>query len=375
MLSRSDLEQFWKDDALAHEDNCFSPHAPQVALGIRMSDECVFAELGEEGEPWGYTPRERRLELNKRYNGLAERIVGRRLLAEELPAPDARFPHVRMIGEVFGGEYVYYSGNTWLKSRYDTPTALEAQLDAIDKMDFRGFVLPSGWEAEKKRIFETFGIRPQPFRNIRGPVTLACSIFGAENFVYLYYDAPELFSRFSRAICDVILKYIRLFSEESGYGCAEETRPRGFQFNDDDCALLTPEMYEAFGYPVLKEVFGYASPAPGDERYQHSDSDMGHLLPILGSLGLTGCNFGPKLSVEEIRRHCPRARIDGQLAPFTFMGNDRKEIVAEVERDCKAIKAIGGRGLNLATAGSINNGSLLRSMLAVMEGILEFGRY
>ena len=43
-----DLEKFWKDDALAHEDNCFSQNAPQVALGLRMSDECVFSELGED---------------------------------------------------------------------------------------------------------------------------------------------------------------------------------------------------------------------------------------------------------------------------------------------------------------------------------------
>ncbi len=55
------LDQFWKDDELAHRDNCFYIGAPQVALGIRMSDECVFAELGEEGDPWGYTTRERRI--------------------------------------------------------------------------------------------------------------------------------------------------------------------------------------------------------------------------------------------------------------------------------------------------------------------------
>ena len=31
-----DLEQFWKDDALAHADNCFSKQAPQVALNVLM---------------------------------------------------------------------------------------------------------------------------------------------------------------------------------------------------------------------------------------------------------------------------------------------------------------------------------------------------
>lgn len=51
-----DIEQFWKDDEIAHKENCFTKEAKQVALGIRMSGECVFAELGEEGDPWGYTP-------------------------------------------------------------------------------------------------------------------------------------------------------------------------------------------------------------------------------------------------------------------------------------------------------------------------------
>ena len=102
-----DLERFWENDTLAHAENCFSRTAPQVALGIRMSDECVFAELNEPGEPWGHTPRERRLELNRRYNDLAERIVGKRLLRETLPDPGRAFPAFRQIGEVFGGEYVF----------------------------------------------------------------------------------------------------------------------------------------------------------------------------------------------------------------------------------------------------------------------------
>ena len=77
-----DIDKFWADDALAHKDNCFYAGAPQVALGIRMSDECVFAE---QGNPWGNIPRERRIALNKRYNDLSERIVGRRLLQEKFP--------------------------------------------------------------------------------------------------------------------------------------------------------------------------------------------------------------------------------------------------------------------------------------------------
>ena len=91
-----DIEQFWKDEELTHQENCFSKAAPQVALGIRMSEECVFAELGEEGKPWGHTPAERRYELNCRYNEKARQIVGRALLPENKPLPprkDRRVVH------------------------------------------------------------------------------------------------------------------------------------------------------------------------------------------------------------------------------------------------------------------------------------------
>ncbi len=368
-----DLERFWAEDERAHEENCFFQKAKQVALGIRMSDECVFAELGEPGNPWGETPRERRMELNRRYNDKAEKIVGKRLLRENFPHPDEIFPAYRGIGEVFGGSYVFDGNVTWLKSSCQTPEELEAVLDRVDRMDVEDFLLPSNWYREKERIFQTYGTKPPLWRHVRGPVTLATSIFGTENLIFLYYDAPELFLRFSQSILRVILTYIRVSTREAGY--TPETAPHGFSFADDDCNLFTPEMYEIFGFPILKEVFSLCSPNPEDERYQHSDSAMGHLIPILSRLNLTGCNFGPTVTVEEIRRYMPNTRIDGQLAPFTFMGNDEEAIIAEVRRDCESIRACKSRGLNISTAGSINNGSLLTSMRAVMFAIQEYGQY
>ena len=245
-----DLDQFWKDDELAHKDNCFYK-GNQVALGIRMSDECVFAELGEEGTPWAPIPRQRRLELNKRYNDKAEKIVGRRLLRETLPDPRSEFPYVKRIGEVFGGKYIYENDTEWLTQSVDTPEELSALLDRVDKLDMREFMLPANWEAEKKRIYEEFGLKPGLMRHIRGPVTLACSIFGSENLIFLAVDEPELFERFSRTITEVTLKMAAVMDEEAGVSA--QSRP-GFSFADDNCCLLTPDMYRKFGYPVLKAL-------------------------------------------------------------------------------------------------------------------------
>ena len=151
-----DIEQFWKDDELAHKDNCFSPDAPQVALGIRMSDECVFAELNEPGEPWGHTPLERRIELNKRYNDRAEKIVGKRLLREEFTElnPNIRFPRRKSIEEVFECRHVFRGGSNWVESNCDTPQKLEKLFDRVEKLNLKEFLLPPTGKQRKKEFMK-----------------------------------------------------------------------------------------------------------------------------------------------------------------------------------------------------------------------------
>ena len=77
--------------------------------------------------------------------------------------------------------------------------------------------------------------------------------------------------------------------------------------------------------------------------------------------------------VDHIRRHCPKAVIMGQLAPFTFSRNEQEKIVGEFLRDYDMARQ--ERGLLFHTAGSINNGSRLTGMRLIMSAIQHFGRY
>jgi hypothetical protein len=52
-----------------------------------------------------------------------------------------------------------------------------------------------------------------------------------------------------------------------------------------------------------------------------------------------------------------------------------EQITKEVLRDIEMAKENDARGLNLTTAGSINNGSLLSSMRLIMALIQNYGRY
>ena len=90
-------------------------------------------------------------------------------------------------------------------------------------------------------------------------------------------------------------------------------------------------------------------------------------------MGLNHTNFGPTVTVAEIREHLPQAVISGQLAPFTYCRNEQTRLVVEFLRDFEMARA--SRGLVFATAGSVNNGSRLTGMRLLMSAIQEFCRY
>jgi uroporphyrinogen decarboxylase len=115
------------------------------------------------------------------------------------------------------------------------------------------------------------------------------------------------------------------------------------------------------------------SPNPDDTRYQHSDSDMAHIVPVLTACNLNGVNFGPNIMPDYIRRHMPAAVIHGQLAPFTYSRNEEVNMVAEFLRDHAMTRD--RRGLVFSTAGSINNGSRLTGMRLLMAAVQRFGRF
>lgn len=317
-LAPVDLERFWEDQAIARADP-FGAHIPQVPLGIHMGEWCVFDELGVQEDLWRQEGDEPyRIALNKAYNDRAEQIVGRRLLSEIPRDPTLEFPYVKRLHDVFEAQNSWHTGSWWLEQSARNEDELKALLDRVEERDIRKFILPENWYDEKARL-TALGMRPPLYRHQRGPVTFAASIYGVENLLFLILDTPDLAIRLRDAILRVMLEIARVMDEEAGY--TPETAPHGFAFSDDNSCLLNPEMYELFGYPILKAMFERYSPNPEDRRYQHSDSAMGHLLPILGRLDMTGVNFGPTLTVSQIREHLPRAVIEGQLAPFTFSRN------------------------------------------------------
>lgn len=372
-LAPLELEQFWKDQDEAVKSP-FGKHIKQVPLNIFYSWEPVFDELGIPEDFWRFEHDIKwQLELKKRYNDKAEKIVGRRILSETPPPPhEEQYPKYKKLHDIFESKNVWNSGSWWLEQSANDENELSALLDRVEKRleNLRDFILPEGWDEAKKRLIPR-GIKPPLYRSQRGPCTFATSIYGVENILFLCLDNPGLAARFSDAITNSILKLAELIDTEAGY--TNENAPRGFSFADDNCCLFNPEIYEFFAYPIIKAVFDKYAPDPDDWRFQHSDSNMEHLLPILSRFNFSAVNFGPTLTVSTIRKYCPNAVIHGQLAPFTFSRNEEKNMICEFLRDFRMGKDT--RGLLFSTAGSINNGSRLTGMRLIMAAAQRWGRY
>lgn len=359
-LAPVDTERFWADNSISAKD-VFDGNNPQMFLEIGMSTECVFDELGikEDGKRFA-DDKERAKALVKAYNDKAEKIVGRRLLGESIADPAKQYPGVKTMADVFGAR----PGAWWIEKAADNESDLEKVLDNVEKRNrnLREFMFPANWESEKKRLLG-LGVQPPWLHTIRGPVTFACAVYGVENLVYLITDNPPLAERFRNAIRDTALNMAEIMDKEA----PGRTGTNWFNFYDDDCALLNAEMYEFFGYPVIRGIFDKYCPGEKDYRYQHSDSDMMHLLPILGKLNFSKVNFGPKCTVTQIREHCPKTIIQGQLAPFTFSRNEEGNMILETLRDFEL--SGGGIGMAFNTSGQINNGSMLAGMRLIMATI------
>jgi uroporphyrinogen decarboxylase len=375
-LAPVDLPRFWRDQERARA-NPFGADIPQCCFGAILNWECVFDELGVAQDWWRflYADEPWALDLSRRYNDRAEEIVGRRLLPEQPKDASRQWPAAKELHDIFEARNVWEGGATgswWLQRSAHSAAELRALLDRVEQRlaDLRRFLLPANWDSEKARL-RALGVPPPRYRGQRGPCTFATSIYGAEELLLLYYDDRDLLQRFSAVLGQAILARAQVLDEEAGD--TPTSVPHGWGWADDNCCLFTPAMYELFAMPIHRAVFGRYAPDSGDTRYQHSDSAMAHLLPLLAELQLTGTNFGPTVTVREIRAHLPRAIIDGQLAPFTYSRHHEADMVAEFLRDFE--QAGDTRGLNFATAGSINNGSRLTGMRLLMAAVQRYGRY
>jgi uroporphyrinogen decarboxylase len=365
MHVKLDLQRFWEENRLS-EGRPFRTDKPRCPVRLPVDDHWLMQEMQVPSTVRFYRDDDYRARLHRECNDRFEAAIGRRPFSDAV----AESPPPLRIEHVFGCRTEIIEGGTpWLEPGISTIEELSAMLDRLEKMNdaaLRQLILSSGARL-KRREAGGNGQKTVHRAASRGPATIATSVIGTTTCLYWLVDYPAEMQRFFEVLADTLVRYHRIIADETGVTF------RGYSFLDDNCALLSPEMYERFCFPVLKRVFEAFAPDPADLRYQHSDSAMGHLLPVLSRLQFHAVNFGPTVPAAEIRWHMPRTEIHGQIAPNTLREGTFEQVVGEVQRGFAAVGADGG--LLVTTAGSISAGTTLDRIRWLMWAAERHTRY
>ena len=354
-----DLERFWRENDLSR-NKPFRTDKPRAPIEVSIDDHWLLHEMQLPSTVRYFADPEYRATQNRACNDRCEEALGRRFFSENVDLPS-----ILRIEEVMGSRRKLVEGGTpWLEPGIATIEEVRAKLDEIERWsdrDLRDRMFSTGGKTAPR------GGRPRVTPGSRGSATQATSILGTMNTLYWVNDYPADMERFFTAWADVVTRYHRILEAETGVVY------RGYSWLDDNCALFSPELYERFCLPAVRQIMDEFAPDPADHRFHHSDSAMGHLLPLMSALGYHGVNLGPTVSCSLIRRRLPRAVIHGCVAPNTLRDRGLDGVVEEVKRDFAAVGANGG--LVVTTCGSVSAGTTLESIRGFMWAVQEHCRY
>lgn len=141
----------------------------------------------------------------------------------------------------------------------------------IDKAEKIDMAFPESWFEKKEQ--------GKPVRlggsYSKGPATMATSNTGTTNTCIFMMDYPDEMKAFFEILSEELIEYHEAITAATGNTSAD-----GYSLADDNCYLFPPKQYETFCAPVLKKLFDRFAPAPEHRRFQHSDSDMEHLMSV-----------------------------------------------------------------------------------------------
>lgn len=354
-----DVKSFWQEDELCND---FTTCKPRCGLSFSPDDHWLFEFLDVASTVRYYHEKEFRDALHKEANAITGKHVGRAFFDE-----DTWEHSPKRIENLFGSEFRYEEhGTPWLQPATNDPEEFARILDRADATDMRAWALPEQFQEEwEKRRAEGKPL-PRLGTGSRGPATIMTSVLSAEDVFFWMEDHPEMMKRFSETLATKMTELNRVLRQFSGNG------QTGWWITDDNSSLFNRELYREYCFPVLHEIL--EAFAPGDAaRYQHSDSNMEHLLDFQCELGIRSVNYGPGIDVRNIRLKMPGAMINGHMPPFLLRNASPGEIEQRIISDFE--KAGDGGGLTVTTAGSLAAGTGVGRMRWLMHCVQKHCRY
>ena len=354
-----DVEAFWEENRLCE---AFTTQKPRCAAAFSPDDHWIFEFMEIPSTLRYYRDKVYRDDLHRQINQVTQAYVGMEFFDE-----DTWEYHPKRIENLFGCEFEYHEGSTpWFVPVTDDPAEFSRVLDEAANTDLKIWAFPEEFVAEWENRRLVGKENPKLGTGSRGPATIMTSVLDVETVFFWFYDHPDLMVRFRDILAEKMVEFNTLLRQFS-----DNNHP-GWWITDDNCALFNRELYKQYCVPVLENLLNAMAP-DNAQRYQHSDSSMGHLLDLQADLGIQEVNYGPEVDVALIRERMPNAMINGHLPPFLLRNGEPDEIKDRILDDFH--KAGGTGGLKVTTAGSLAAGTGVGRMRWMMQVVQDECRY
>jgi uroporphyrinogen-III decarboxylase len=277
---------------------------------------------------------------------------------------------------LFGGKPNYHSNSTpVLVPVINDPSDVAALAKRIDSLSdealmHEGILQKHHWEAaEFWKNSEGRPLQAPASEGTKGIATVCGQLCGVTNFLMWLILNPEEMKELTSLVGRTFKRYIGACR---GFEGKEDLNQ--LSFASDVSGLMSPEFYDEFCAPHEKDL--YEEFAPTGIRYYHSDSNMKQHVGILDKIGVTDVNIGPIISVAEINSQVPAMRIHGQVPPVRVLWQGSTDLVVDsVRQDINDMTSSGAdlSQLVVCTAGSVNPGTPLENIEAMLWAAMEFG--
>jgi uroporphyrinogen-III decarboxylase len=170
---------------------------------------------------------------------------------------------------------------------------------------------------ETIRYFRQHSDLPVMFTDAQGPLNIALTLCGVENFFVWVYEHPALAHELMDFSTDVLINWIRAQKQFAGQPAGSGAFPHsillpegfgGVCISDDDCGLMSAPMYREFVVPYNSRVFR----AFGGGTLHFCGSAEHQIDNFLATEGLTGINCFCMGDFRQIRRM--QQRFENRLA-------------------------------------------------------------
>jgi uroporphyrinogen decarboxylase len=258
----------------------------------------------------------------------------------------------------------------WKKDGLPFPGPIIKKIEEIDELEDPNpqtdGLMPLALELYEyyQKILESKGYTIK-FVASRGPLVTAAHLRGLSRFIADLKLNPEWMHKLIEKTTKLCIKWLKAQLEIIN-------DPIGIFVLDDIPGLLSPKLFEEFGYKSLKNIFQEFS---NKIRAFHCDSNTSHILEKLSEVGFQIFNFSHLMDIADVKRRIGnKVCLMGNIPPLEILAKGKPEEVFEASKQC-ILKAKAGGGYILSAGGGVPCAVPLENIDAMINAVKQYGKY